>query len=281
MPPTQGGATGAEQTSKDKPRNGQLPETDVGINPVGPVVITMLAVVILTSTILAVYSMVALWPPNSTSAAPRSINLFGLRLLLDPDQQLFVVVALAGAIGGLIHSARSVYWYVGNRRFRRSWLLMYLSLPFTSSALAVVFYIILRGGLITGEATAQVNVFGFAAVAALVGLFSSQAAEKLKTVFSLILAHAETGIDSVTPETLPVVDRIEPESAAVGAIITVYGKNLSGSTEILFQKAAAPVLTASEPTVTAEVPPGAATGPIRLIVGNRIVDVSGEFRVEP
>jgi hypothetical protein len=39
--------------------------------------------------------------------------VLGIRLSLDQDQRLFVVVAVTGALGGLIHSARSLYAYVG------------------------------------------------------------------------------------------------------------------------------------------------------------------------
>lgn len=76
--------------------------------------------------------------------------------MLDREHRLFVVVAVAGALGGLIHSTRSLYEYVGDRQLLRSRLLMYLSLPFIGGGLAVVIYLILRGGLVTGTA-ASVN----------------------------------------------------------------------------------------------------------------------------
>src|SRR5262249_20265191 len=54
---------------------------------------------------------------------------FGWHLLLTPDQQFFLVVSLAGALGGLLHSLRSLSTYVGERYLFRSWLLYYLALP--------------------------------------------------------------------------------------------------------------------------------------------------------
>jgi hypothetical protein len=63
----------------------------------------------------------------------------------------------------------------------------------------VVFYVILRGGLITGTA-AQVNFFGFAAIAALVGLFSPEAADKLKQIFSTLFAPSPPGRDALAPD---------------------------------------------------------------------------------
>jgi hypothetical protein len=289
----EGDATSAEQTAStattpipptSKPPALKRLDSSAGSSYVGPIGITALAIAILAAIILTVYSLVALWPPNSTSTAPTSTHILGLRLLLDRDQQLFVVVALAGVIGGLIHSGRSVYWYVGNRKFRRSWILMYVALPFIGGALVVIFYLILRGGLITGQATAQVNVFGFAAIAALVGLFSSQGAEKLQQIFSILLLPAEKGKDNVASAIVPIapfVQSIEPEAATVGAIVAIHGENLSESTAILFENAVAPVLEASAQMATAQVPAGASTGPVRLIVGDRVVSISGQFHVEP
>lgn len=290
MESAEGDATGAERTAsretppippKGKSLTYKRPGSSAGSSYVGPIGITALAIVILAAIILTVYSLIALWPPNSTITAPTPAHVLGLRLLLDRDQQLFVVVALAGVIGGLIHSGRSVYWYVGNRKLRRSWILMYLALPFIGGALAVTFYLILRGGLITGQTTAQVNVFGFTAIAALAGLFSSQGAEKLQQIFSILLLPAEKGKDNIASAIVPIVQSIEPETAAVGATVVIHGENLSESTAILFENAIAPVLEASAQMATAQVPAGASSGPVRLIVGDRVVSISGQFRVEP
>lgn len=172
-------------------------DSGIGASPVRPTGIVLVAALILAVLLFTVYCLAAIWPV-STAATATASRVAGLRLSLDREQRLFVVVALTGALGGLIHSARSLYSYVGNRILRRSWLLMYLMLPFVGSALAVVFYLILRGGLVTGTA-AQVNFFGFAAISALVGLFSPEAAEKLKQIFSTLLAPVPHERDSQPP----------------------------------------------------------------------------------
>jgi hypothetical protein len=177
----------AEPTTEDDPYSG------VGRQFVSTKGVVALGSIILAAMLAGIYALVAVWP-TSAAATSTSSRVAGVSLLLDREQRLFVVVAIAGALGGLIHSARSLYEYVGNRMLRRSWLLMYVSLPFIGAALAVVFYVILRGGLITGTA-AQVNVFGFTAIAALVGLFSPEAAQKLKQIFSTLLAPAHEGRD--------------------------------------------------------------------------------------
>ena len=69
----------------------------------------------------------------------------------------------------MVHTLRSLYWYVGNRNLRYSWLLMYITLPITGAALALIAYVVLRGGLTTTFASSQdTSPFG---MAALVGLF--------------------------------------------------------------------------------------------------------------
>src|SRR5258708_21897674 len=191
----------------------QVPDSGVGRNYVGPIAITAIAVVVTAAMILAIYVLVIVWPTTTSTAAEPS-RVLGINLLLDEEQRLFVVVAVTGFLGGLLHSARSLYEYTGNRVLRRSWLLMYLSLPFVGGSLAVVFYVILRGGLITGTA-AQVNFFGFAAIAALVGLFSPEAAEKLKQIFSTLLAPAEPGRDRLT-SSAAIAESVEPASGPVG-----------------------------------------------------------------
>jgi IPT/TIG domain len=256
------------------------PDSGVGRSYVGTFGVLTSLGFILGAMAITTYSLVALWPPSG-SAAPSSSSLFGLKLTPNRDQQLFICVLLAGGLGGFIHSTRSLYWYVGNRVLRRSWLGMYLSLPIIGSALAVVFCLILRGGLLTGEATgAQVNFFGFAAISALVGLFSPEAAEKLKQVFSTVLAPAESGRDRSWVAAYPVIYGIQPAVGIIGAPITINGENLADATAVLFHGARIAPATVSSSAVTARVPEGASTGPICLAIGDRIIAAPATFHIE-
>jgi hypothetical protein len=101
------------------------------------------------------------------------------------EQHLFLLVVLAGALVSFVHVTRSFVDFIGNRRLRPSWTWWYVLQPFTGSALAVVGYLVLRGGFFVGtSAGGIVNPFGFVAVASLVGLFSKQATNKLDELFS-------------------------------------------------------------------------------------------------
>lgn len=246
-------------------------DSGIGRSYVGPFgAITMLLILLIIMA-LTVYSLVALWPPSGSSAAS-SFMIFGVTVSPNRDQQLFIVAGISGALGGLIHSTRSLYWYIGNRVLRRSWIAMYITLPIIGAALAIVFTLILRGGLLSGETPGgQVNFFGFSAIAALVGLFSPEAAEKLKQVFSTVLAPAESGKDSAPLSNFPVIERIDPSSATRGTIITFCGSNLQKTTAVLFHGARTTPISVSPATVTAQVPEGASTGPVSLAIDDRIL----------
>jgi hypothetical protein len=243
-------------------------------------------ILVLAAVTLTIYCLVVLWPSGGSATAVTSSRLLGARLQLDGDQRLFTVVALAGVLGGLIHSTPSLYWYIGNRNLRYSWLVMYVSPPFIGGALAVVFYIVLRGGLVAGQTTAaQLNVFGFAAVSALVGLFSPEAAEKLKQIFSTLLTAAPAGRDTSAPvgqggNGRPVAVSLEPGSGAAGTTVTISGRNLAGATSVIFLGAAVSPSAVSDTSVSVVVPAAAASGPVRLAIGSSLVSVPGEFQVE-
>jgi hypothetical protein len=141
-------------------------------------------------------------PPVSTPAPiPQaelsSIAIFGRQFAIWDEVRLLLIVMLAGALGNLVHTVRSVYWYVGNRSLKWSWLAKYILQPFAASALAVIFYVVVRGGFFSPQTTFEnTSPFGFAALAALVGLFSEQAVLKLKTVAETVFQPPPPGADA-------------------------------------------------------------------------------------
>jgi len=95
---------------------------------------------------------------------------------------------------------RSQGWYVGMRDLRWSWIPYYVMLPVVGATGATVFYVVLRAGLFSpSTSVSQVSPYGFAAVAAPVGLFSQQALEKLKNVASTFFTEAPKGADHKDP----------------------------------------------------------------------------------
>ena len=63
--------------------------------------------------------------------------------------------------------------------------------------LGTVIYLVLRAGMITSSGTGQSESVGFVALATLVGLFSAQAAEKLKQVFEVMLVKQLAANESI------------------------------------------------------------------------------------
>jgi hypothetical protein len=103
------------------------------------------------------------------------------------DRRLLLLVIIVGALGSYIHVVSSFGDFVGNRTFTRSWIWWYLLRPFVGVPLALLFYFAIRAGFLTAGASAgDVNRFGIAAVAGLVGMFSVTAADKLKEVFGTL-----------------------------------------------------------------------------------------------
>ena len=111
--------------------------------------------------------------------------------------RLFTMVILAGALGGALHGLRSLFWYVGNRDLRRSWILMYFLLPLSGASIAVIFFLVASAGLYTVPGTASLVLIG---LAALVGMFSAEAAEKLKKIAQGLLTSAPQGANTVVPK---------------------------------------------------------------------------------
>ena len=146
-------------------------------------VIVVVAAAVVLVTGLVFYSLVVFWP--TTTAGGRQplverVNYLGWVETLSRET-LPSWCALGGALGGLIHTIRSMSWYVGNRDLRWSWMLFNLMLPLVGALTGTVFYIVLRAGLFSpSTSAASVSPYGFTAVAIMAGLFSGQAMEKLR-----------------------------------------------------------------------------------------------------
>jgi hypothetical protein len=185
----------------DPPAPPVEPPEPPGVYVSGVGTILMMVYLMLFSGLL-LYSLVQLWPYASTDGNPAAtVIYFAGKFEIPNEMRLLLIVAIAGALGGLIHALRSFYWYVGNRILKRSWAPMYLMLPFVGSTLGLVFYLVIRGGFFSTQATVdQTSPFGFAALAGLVGMFSQQAVLKLKQVAETLLAKPEPGKDAKPQE---------------------------------------------------------------------------------
>jgi hypothetical protein len=115
------------------------------------------------------------------------------------ELNLLVLVLCFGTLGGLVHLFSSLSRYVGDRRLQRSWLLFYYLRPPVGALLAVVFYFVLRLGVlspaqITSVDAKAVNVYGVLTFAALAGMFARQAVDKLAEIFEVLFKKVKEDI---------------------------------------------------------------------------------------
>ncbi|MEU5995036.1 IPT/TIG domain-containing protein [Spirillospora sp. NPDC047418] len=221
-------------------------------------------VVLLIATAVLVVVLVQAWPEGPrigpdgrTEITPgtRTAHFPGWSPTLSRETSLFIIVMAGGALGGIAHVLRSFYWYIGNRALRRSWLAMYLLLPFVGALFGLIVYLVVRGGLTSPSGgAADINPYGITAIAALVGQFSRETAEKFHSVFATLLAPAPQGRDHVLT---PQVTGIEPVSGPPGTRVTITGTGLASATVVLFGTARSPAADVTDTLVRAVVPEGA------------------------
>jgi len=157
--------------------------------------IILIGTYLLLFSVILIYSLIQFWPLQvNSSNSP--ITLFQWKFFVSDEGRLFIIVAIAGALGSLVHALKSFYWYVGNRELIWSWLAMYFILPVSGATLGIIFYIAIRGGLFPQATIQQTSPFGFAALSALVGLFSVQASLKLQDIAETVFTKAGEGQDS-------------------------------------------------------------------------------------
>jgi hypothetical protein len=249
--------------------------------------IIVAAILLLGLTALLVIVLVQAWPPapeiapdgrTEPAARATTVELPGWSPTLSRETSLFVVVMAAGALGAAVHVLRSFYWYVGNRALRRSWLMMYLLLPFVGALLGLIVYLVLRGGLTspTGGAS-DINPYGIAAIAALVGLFSRETSEKLRSVFGTLLAQAPHGRDQALA---PRITAVEPASGPVGTVVALHGGGLGSATAVRFGAAQSRITDAGDTLIRTAVPPGATSGPPVVLTPAGPVTAPAVFTVE-
>lgn len=189
--------------------------------------------------------LLALWPTvegftSSTTPSELSIRWFGAEFSIGAEAALLLLVLVFGALGAYIHTVTSFVDYVGNRRLTSSWTWWYFLRPFIGTALALVFYVAIRGGFFAQEAqTGDVNPFGMAALAGLAGLFSKQATDKLKEVFDTLFRTAEGG-DAHRRDPLanpvPSLHSIQPASIKADEetpMLTLRGENFVRNSTVL------------------------------------------------
>ena len=200
--------------------------------------------------------------------------------MLWEEVRLLLVVLIAGVLGGLLHVIRSLFWYVGQRDLRWSWVLMYVLLPFAGALLGLAFYLIIRGGFFPMAKANESNPIGFAALAMLIGLFSAQAGLKLKVIFETVFSAPAPGANAQPQKpvesgptgggTAPKITAVSSDTGSIdgGASVTISGENFAAGATVQFGGApATSVNVVNGTTITATTPPHAAAK-VEVVVAN-------------
>jgi len=155
--------------------------------PLGLAGVLVLEAYFVSLGIATAFVLWRIWPSSDATAEVVVIG-DAVSAISDPDARLILIAALSALLGSFVHSATSFATYLGNHKLLRAWVGWYVLRPVIGMALGLVFYFLLRAGLVTTESAAAVNEFGVAALSALAGMFSKQAADKLEEVFDGVLA---------------------------------------------------------------------------------------------
>lgn len=223
-------------------------------------------------------TMITAFPPSrwestvdvTVSVAGKSTTLSKAYSYVCPERtqdRLLLLVMLAGALGGALHSLRSLYFFVGNRALLTSWLGMYLALPFTGAAISTVFFLVFIAGFFAPQGSDTKSYFVIVGVAALVGMFCPQAVEKLKKISEAILTSAPPSADKVETSSSFAVRELSPKRGklAGGERVQILGSGFESSTVVRFGASVATASFVSSTELSAEAPASSA-GVVDVVV---------------
>lgn len=147
-------------------------------------------------SVIVLYVLVSIWPASVSTEANQTIThwptnetvaVFARSFTLSGEVTILLIVMLMGALGALVYTSTALAPRVANREFDSKWTLWYLVHPPLGSSMAVIFYVLLRGGLVNlSVSTGGLNLYGVAAISGMVGLSSKEAAQKLKDLFATL-----------------------------------------------------------------------------------------------
>ncbi len=118
-----------------------------------------LTILFLLATLYLIWAIYHAWPINKGDLET-SVRLWpGCdAIMVSQEQNFLLLMLLGGATGAMLHIMVSYSAFVGNKDFVRSWIPWYILRPLIGALLALVFYLLLRGGLLTYSASADASI---------------------------------------------------------------------------------------------------------------------------
>ena len=206
----------------------------------------LLGIYLLVSTLGLTLLLVLIWPSacpvDPATLAPAAVTkLCSIWTFSDSfgiEARLLAIVLVSGALGSAIFSARAFATFHGLKRYDPDWNWWYVMRLPIGMGLALFLYLVIRGGLFTAsvgnsdQVLQTANPFGFAAMAALAGMFAKEASDKLEEVFQSVFSTS----DKVQPAAKsPVIDKLEPAKKDVkdaDRALVVLGKNFDPKAKV-------------------------------------------------
>jgi hypothetical protein len=244
--------------------------------------------------IFVFYALVATWPvvvkvadAGSPTAEFEAFDfLWSNGVKATADRRLFFTVVAAGALGSLIHTLTSFGDYVGNGQLSRRWIWWFILRTPIGVGLALVFYLLLRGGLLLPslptsgngqeiDVNLLLNPYGLAAISGLGGMFSRQATDKLRELFDNLF-RTERPVARSAPLSGggPTIFSATPPQLAVGSglsAVTLAGENFQEGCTATVNGHPRAVTRESDTRVTVALVPAAdlaQAGTLQLVVTN-------------
>lgn len=167
--------------------------------PISKTVLVLMFLFFLTIIVYVVYMIIVLWP-GSVCTAPWVGNCH-----ITMDVRIIILVILSGALGAFIHVATSFTDFVGNKSFVDSWISWYLIRPFIGSALALIFYFLIRGGLVTPQVEADKSELVSGNIAVLVEQMKKDSLIKNNPAMNEQVHQIERQLGKVLTDTIEVL----------------------------------------------------------------------------
>ena len=124
--------------------------------------------------------------------------------------------------------------YIGQKTFVASWTSWYYLRPFIGALIALLFYLVIRGGFYQGTVDTN-DLYVIVALAGLAGMFSRKVTTKLSDITDALFGKETTTDTLIRLVPSPVITDIGPQPVAAGAnnvTLTVTGKNFVKESEI-------------------------------------------------
>jgi hypothetical protein len=127
--------------------------------------------------------------PTSATTAPAAAGdaVASDKVIGTDGPRMLMLIMVSGALGAWFYAASKYFLIRATAGLDRSWVWWYFLTPPIGSVLAVTFYLLLVGGLLTAG-SGNVSKPGAVAMSLLVGMFTRKATEKLNEVFSTLFS---------------------------------------------------------------------------------------------